>query len=125
MPLSVGALAASGEPCGRGFQIKGKQMLVVRFKVTALPAESGRLAKQFEKVVGASRALKGVISFDIGRDITDRNSFIATEVFDDRAALDRQEALPEVKDTVAMLGEVLAGAPEAMVYDIRSATPWE
>lgn len=100
-------------------------MLVVRFKVTAQPAHSDKLAKQFEKVVKASRPLQGVIGFDIGRDITDRNSFIATEVFDNRAALDRQEALQEVKDTVAMLGEVLAKAPDAMVYDIKSASPWE
>jgi quinol monooxygenase YgiN len=100
-------------------------MLVVRFKVKAQPQHGDKLANQFAKVVHASRPLKGVIGFDIGRDIVDRNSFIATEVFEDREALDRQEALQEVKDTVEMLGEVLAAPPDAMVYDIKSATPWE
>jgi quinol monooxygenase YgiN len=47
-------------------------------------------------VVAPSRVLDGVISFDIGRDVTDPDAFIATEVFEDQAALDLQESLPEV-----------------------------
>lgn len=45
-----------------------------------------------EQVIAPSRALVGVVSFDIGRDLTEPDSLIATEVFEDRAALDRQES---------------------------------
>jgi len=47
-------------------------------------------------IVAPSRAMSGVINFDIGRDITDPDSLSATEVYDDRAAMDCQEAQPEV-----------------------------
>jgi len=33
-----------------------------------------------------------MIHFDIGRDLTDPDCLVATEVFGDRASLDRQEA---------------------------------
>ncbi len=40
--------------------------------------------------------MPGVVHFDIGRDVTDENSLISTEVFEDRAAMEREEAMPEV-----------------------------
>jgi quinol monooxygenase YgiN len=45
-------------------------------------------------VVSRSRGVEGVLSFDVGRDLTDPHGFVATEGFADRAALDRQEVLP-------------------------------
>jgi hypothetical protein len=35
-------------------------------------------------VISPSRMLEGVVSFDIGRDLTDPKVFVATEVFEDR-----------------------------------------
>jgi quinol monooxygenase YgiN len=75
-------------------------------------------------VVPPSRALDGVVSFDIGRDVTDPDVFIATEVFDDRAALGRQEALPEVAKALGVLEESLAGEPEATIFHVSSSEPW-
>ena len=67
-------------------------MIVVRFKVSCRPERLDDALKAFEAVVAPSRAVEGVINFDIGQDLTDPNSIIATEVFEDRAALDRQES---------------------------------
>jgi quinol monooxygenase YgiN len=99
-------------------------MIVVRFKVKCRPEKTRQTRAAFEEVVAASRALDGVVSFDIGLDISDPDSFIATEVFVDRAALDRQEALPVTQKTVAQLEEFLAGEPEATIFHVSSSEPW-
>jgi quinol monooxygenase YgiN len=65
----------------------------------------------------------GVISFDIARDLADPNAFIAVEVFEDREALDRQESLPEVGKTLAVLGESLVAEPEATIFHVSSSEP--
>jgi quinol monooxygenase YgiN len=99
-------------------------MIVVRFKVTCKPEKAEQARTAFEAVVRPSRTVEGVVSFDIARDITDPNSFIATEVFVDRAALARQESLPEVKKVIAQLPEFIAAQPEATVYNVSSFEPW-
>lgn len=98
-------------------------MIVVRFKIQCQPGKIEDAFVVLEKVVAPSRALDGVVSFDIGRDIVDPNSIIATEVFDDRAALDRQESLPEVAKVMELLPQILAAAPEATIFDVSSSEP--
>ncbi len=104
--------------------IAEEAMIVVRFKVTCRSEKTEELRAAFEAVVAPSRAVEGVLSFDIARDITDPDSFVATEVFEDRAALDRQEALPQVQRVIALLPDVLAAEPEATVYQVASSAPW-
>jgi quinol monooxygenase YgiN len=99
-------------------------MIVVRFKVKCQPEKSEQLRAAFEAVVGPSRTVEGVLNFDIAQDLTDPDAFIATEVFADRAALERQESLPEVKNVVELLPDVLAAEPEATIYNVSSAEPW-
>jgi quinol monooxygenase YgiN len=92
--------------------------------VRCQPGHADRVMDALRDVVPPSRALDGVVSFDIGRDVTDPDVFIATEVFDDRAALDRQEALPEVAKALGVLEESLAGEPEATIFQVSSSEPW-
>ena len=99
-------------------------MIVVRFKVQCRPEKTAQAMAAFQEIVVASRALDGVVSFDMGRDIVDLDSFIAFEVFADRAALDRQESLPVVEQTVGLLGELLATEPEATLFHVSSSEPW-
>ena len=99
-------------------------MIVVRFKVKCKPEKAEQLRAAFESVVAPSRMVEGCLSFDIARDVTDSNSFIATEVFEDKAALARQETLPQVKKVIDLLPEVLAGEPEATIYHVSSSEPW-
>jgi quinol monooxygenase YgiN len=95
-------------------------MLVVRFKVTCQPGKAEHALGLFEPVVAPSRALDGTVSFDIARDITDPNAIIAVEVFEDRDALDRQEALPEVAKVLGALPELIAAPPEATIFHVSS-----
>jgi quinol monooxygenase YgiN len=98
-------------------------MIVVRFKVQVRPDKSEEVMAALAAAVSPSRAVDGVISFDIGRDVTDPNSFVAVEVFEDRAALDRQESLPEVHNVLGLLPEAVAGPPEATIFEISSSAP--
>jgi quinol monooxygenase YgiN len=96
---------------------------VIRFKVTCQPGETDKALEVFEKVVAPSRKVAGVIHFDVARDLTDPHSIIATEVFEDAAARERQESLPEVADVMTVLPNILAAPPEATVYHVASAEP--
>jgi len=104
--------------------VKFTHMIVVRFKVKCRPGKNEQLISAFQEVIAASRSLKGLVSFDIGQDLSDPNSFIATEVFEDRPALDRQESLPEVKKTITLLEKIAAATPEATIFHVSSSEPW-
>jgi quinol monooxygenase YgiN len=99
-------------------------MVVVRFKVQAHPDKSEQVLAALKDVVAPSRALPGTVSFDIGRDLTDPDSFIATEVFEDQAALERQETLPEVAKALGVLETSVVTEPEATIFRVSSSEPW-
>lgn len=99
-------------------------MIVVRFKVQCKPEKTEQVRAAFEQVIAPSRAVAGVLGFDIARDLTDPDAFIAIEVFEDQAALERQEALPEVGRTLAILEHSLAAEPEATIFHVTSSEPW-
>ena len=95
-------------------------MLVLRFKVQVQPDRIDEALEAFAAVPPPSREIDGVISFDVGRDVNDPNAIIATEVFADDAARDRQEAQSEVTRVMALLPEILAAPPEATVYRVTA-----
>lgn len=96
-------------------------MLVVRFKATCQPDRTEAMADAMTAVARAGRTLEGVIHFDIARDLTDANALIATEVFEDRAAMEREEAIPEVAAVVQLMQSgALAGPPEWTIYEVAS-----
>jgi quinol monooxygenase YgiN len=97
-------------------------MLIVRFKVRCKPGMSEQMATAMAAVVEAARSLPGVIHFDVARDVTDENAFVATEVFEDREAMEREEAMPEVAKVLELLqGGAPAGPPEWTIYDVASS----
>jgi quinol monooxygenase YgiN len=98
-------------------------MIIVRFKVRCQPEKIEQVQAALHAVIAPSRAVEGVVCFDVGRDLADPNSFIATEVFDDRAALDRQESQTEVANALAVLGESLVAEPEATIFHVSSSEP--
>jgi len=98
-------------------------MIVVRFKVQSKPDTTEQLLAALKDVIAPSRQIEGCIEFDIARCLDDPNSFIATEVFEDRAALDRQEGQSQVGTVLSMLPEVIAAEPVATIYDVASAEP--
>jgi quinol monooxygenase YgiN len=100
-------------------------MIVVRFAMTCHPDRTDEAIGVLREVVTASRALEGVVSFDIGRDLADPDSLIATEVFVDREALDRQESLPEVARAMQLFEGALAAPPDATIFHVASSEPHE
>jgi quinol monooxygenase YgiN len=96
-------------------------VIVLRFKVKLRPEKADEAAELFAAVVAPSRAVEGVINFDVARDVTDPDVIIATEVFENDDARDRQEALPEVAAVMAFLPDALAGIPEATVFEVSSS----
>jgi quinol monooxygenase YgiN len=96
-------------------------MLVLRFKVQCQPDKTEEALEAFKAVVAPSREVEGVISFDIARDLADPNSIIAIEVFEDDAARERQESLPEVGNVMSLLPGAIAGPPEATAFQVSSS----
>jgi len=99
-------------------------MIVVRFRVRCHPEKAEQAMAAFRGVIAPSRLVDGVISFDMGRDLADPDSFIAMEVFEDQAALERQESLPVTQRTIGLLGEAVVGDLEATIYHVSSSEPW-
>ena len=96
-------------------------MIVIHFKVRCQPEKTDQVRAAFGDVIEQSRAVSGVLSFDIASDLADPDAFIATEVFEDGAARERQEALPEVARVMSVLPDALAAPPEATLYRVSSS----
>jgi len=98
-------------------------MIVIRFMVRSQPGRAEEVMAALQDVVTPSRALDGVISFDTGRDVSDPDVFIATEVFEGRAAIDRQESLPEAARALGVFEQCLAAEPEATIFHVSTSEP--
>jgi quinol monooxygenase YgiN len=100
-------------------------MIVVRFKVQLQADKVEQAIDAFRDVIAPARATEGVIEFDIARCLDDPSSVIATEVFADRQALDRQESLPQVAAVMNVLEDALVEPPQATIFNVSSSEPHE
>lgn len=98
-------------------------MIVLRFKVQCQPDKTRNVSDAMVDVVRASRGLPGVVHFDVATDLTDHNTLIATEVFENVNARKAQEALPEVAKVMSLLPVSLATPPEATLFHVASSEP--
>ena len=92
-------------------------MVILRFKIRSKPDKSDELMSALAEIITPARATNGVINFDIARDLLDPDSFIATAIYDNGAALERQESLPEVDRVMAMLPESLVTPPDRTIFE--------
>src|SRR5467141_104074 len=92
-------------------------MLILRQKMRAKPDKSDALMSALAEIITPARATQGVVDFDIARVLRDPDSFIATAIYEDGAALERQESLPEVHRVMAMLPDSLVAPPERTIFD--------
>jgi quinol monooxygenase YgiN len=98
-------------------------MIVARFKVRCRPAHTEAVARAIAAVEAPSRELPGVIHFDVARSLTDPDCFVVIEVFEDRTALDRQNAQDEVAAVLRLVADgALTADPEWTVWE-SSAVP--
>ena len=92
-------------------------MLILRQKMRAKPGKSDELMAALAEIITPARATEGVISLDIARVLHEPDSFIATVIYEDAAALERQESRPEVHKVVALLPGSLAAPLERTIFD--------
>jgi len=92
-------------------------MIILRQKMRAKPDKSNELMSALAEIIAPARATQGVMSLDIARVLLEPDSFIATAVYEDGAALERQESRPEVHTVMAMLTESLAAPLERTIFD--------
>jgi quinol monooxygenase YgiN len=92
-------------------------MVILRFKIHSKPDTSDELMAALAEIITPARATEGVVEFDIARTLDDPDSFIATAIYEDGAALERQESLPEVHRVMTMLTESLVAPPARTIFD--------
>ncbi|MGD0068325.1 MAG: putative quinol monooxygenase [Streptosporangiaceae bacterium] len=80
--------------------------------------------RTFAELSTASRAVPGVVSFDIAQDVTDPEIFVSVEVYEDQLAVDRQGELPELHALMACLGDLLADGPHGTIFQVSATEPW-
>ena len=92
-------------------------MVILRQKMRSKPDKSDDVTVALAAIIAPARATPGVMHLDIARDLLDNDSFIATAVYEDGAALERQESRPEVHKVMAILPESLAAPLERTIFD--------
>ena len=92
-------------------------MVILRQQMRSKPERTDDVMAALAAIIPDARATHGVISLDIARDLLDPDSFVATGIYEDGAALERQESAPEVHWAMAMFSEALAAPPDRTIYD--------
>jgi quinol monooxygenase YgiN len=92
-------------------------MIILRQQMRSKPERTDDVFAALSAIVLAARATPGVIRLDIARDLLDPDSFVATGIYEDGAALERQESAPEVHTAMAMFPEALAAPPDRTIYE--------
>jgi quinol monooxygenase YgiN len=92
-------------------------MIILRFKIRSRPDRSEEVMAALTEIISPARATAGVVEFDIARVLLDPDAFIATAVYEDGAALERQESAPEVHRAMALFGDALMAPPERTIFD--------
>jgi quinol monooxygenase YgiN len=92
-------------------------MVILRQQMRSKPERTDDVWAALAAIIPVARATPGVISLDIARDLLDPDSFVATAVYEDGAALARQESAPEVHAAMAMFPAALAAPPDRTIYD--------
>ena len=95
-------------------------MVIPRQKMRSKPDKTGEVMAALVAIIAPARATEGVIKLDIARDLLDPDSFVATGIYEDGAALERQESAPEVHRAMAMFTETLAAPPSERSMTRRS-----
>ena len=92
-------------------------MIILHQEMRAKSEKCDEVMAALAAIIQGARGTEGVIKLDIGRDLLDPDSFIATGVYEDAAALERQESAPEVHRAMAMFANSLAAPPDRRIYD--------
>ncbi len=92
-------------------------MIILHQEMRAKPENGDEVMAALASIIPGARATEGVIKLDTARDLLDPDCFIATGVYEDGAALERQESAPEVHRVMVMFADSLAAPPDRWIYD--------
>jgi quinol monooxygenase YgiN len=92
-------------------------MVILHQRMRPKPDKTDEVMAVLAAIVPAARTTEGVIKLDIARDLLDPGLFIATGIYADGAALERQESAPEVHRAMAIFPDSLVASPERTIYD--------
>lgn len=76
-------------------------MIILRQRMRSKPEKREEVMAALAAIIPSARATEGVIKLDIARDLPDPDAFVATGIYEEGAALDRQESAPEVHRAMA------------------------
>jgi quinol monooxygenase YgiN len=92
-------------------------MVILRQQMRSKPERTDEVWAALAAIIPEARATRGVVSLDIASDLLDPDSFVATGVYEDAAAVERQESTPEVHAAMAIFPDALAAPPDRKFYD--------
>src|SRR5258705_12879989 len=98
-------------------------MIILRQQMRSKSERTDDVLAALAAIIPGARATAGVISLDTARDLLHPDSFVATGIYEDGAALERQEAAPEGNRATAMFSEALATPPDRTIYDASRDPP--
>jgi quinol monooxygenase YgiN len=98
-------------------------MIILRQQMRSKPERTEDVWAALAAIVPGARATPGVVSLDIARDLLDPDSFVATAVYEDAAAVERQESAPEVHAAMAIFPDALAAPPDRKFPGSHSSPP--
>jgi quinol monooxygenase YgiN/ubiquinone/menaquinone biosynthesis C-methylase UbiE len=99
-------------------------MIIYRVEVAVRPERLPRARTMFAELVRQSRQVPGVHTFDVLQDPDDACRFVSVEVFEDRAAVERQSALPLVREVIEEFDTLLHTQPRGTAFFVSASEPW-
>lgn len=93
-------------------------MLIIHGVFRVMAAERETFLSAVRKLVKASRAEAGVLSYGFYEDVTEPNTFISAEVFEDESAMDRQGTSRCFSEQFPIVTRTLADAPEVTLFTV-------
>jgi quinol monooxygenase YgiN len=92
--------------------------LTVVAKVRAKPGREAALEREFRAIVAPTHAESGCLRYTLYRSVEDRASFSTSERWVSKEAVDQHCGAPHIQSLLKKAGEVLAGPPEIMVFEL-------
>ena len=99
-------------------------MILVIGRVRCAPENRDQLVAACVRMQDASRKEEGCIRYGFFAAVEDKNSFVAVEEWEDRAALDRHFAEPHLQEFAKGLGEVVSERPEVAIHEVAETLPF-
>ncbi len=99
-------------------------MIVIRAKMIVQPGKRDDFLRAVTQLVDTSRKIDGAVSYDICESITEPNTFLAMEIYEDDAAMNRQ-ASSGFEKAWPLMEPCLEEPITATFYDVAGTRPVE